>query len=689
MARFRPLALVAAISAAVFLLPSGCGGSANVLNGGGGDDGAANGDGTVGSDGSSSGDAPSHDGAMSDGSSGSDSATGDSTASDASAGDSTSGDTGAADTGHVEACSPKTCSSLGAQCGSPSDGCGTTLACGTCPTGETCGGGGVAYQCACVPKSCIQQSFNCGQATDGCGTIISCGACPTGQICGLGGPNVCGTNVTCTNLCLQQQTCTGTATTSVTGTVYAPNGVDPLPNTLVYVPNSPVQPFTPGVQCGSCGSDVSGSPLVSATTAVDGTFTITNMPVGTNIPLVIQNGRWRRQFVIPNVAACVNTALPGTGVNQLRMPQTKAEGDIPLMAMVTGSVDALECVLRKVGIADSEFSDPSGTGRVQIYQGAGSPGAVHSASTPSETTLWGTQAAINQYDMTYFACQGQPNVQTAAQQQIVINYANAGGRLFTTHYSYVWLYNDAPFSGTANWNVDQGVIYSNDPTPGDIGILNTTFPRGNELAQWLQVVGASTTFGQIPIFVLRRDFDGVVAPSLLWMTTNDPTVGSNIPMHYTFDTPVGSPPANQCGRVLYNDYHVEDAVTSGTTFPAECTVATMTPQEKMLEFDIFDLGSCVTPPMCTARSCSQQNSTCGPVGDGCGNIIMCGTCPTGQTCIAGNCSTGGCVPKSCAQQGFNCGMASDGCGHVINCGTCTGVQTCGGGGMQNVCGGSN
>ena len=32
------------------------------------------------------------------------------------------------------------------------------------------------------------------------------------------------------------QTCTGSAMTTITGTVYAPNGIDPLPQVLVYVP---------------------------------------------------------------------------------------------------------------------------------------------------------------------------------------------------------------------------------------------------------------------------------------------------------------------------------------------------------------------------------------------------------------------------------------------------------------------
>lgn len=36
------------------------------------------------------------------------------------------------------ACVPVTCSSLGKQCGSWSDGCGSTIYCGTCPSGKTC-----------------------------------------------------------------------------------------------------------------------------------------------------------------------------------------------------------------------------------------------------------------------------------------------------------------------------------------------------------------------------------------------------------------------------------------------------------------------------------------------------------------------------------------------------------------------
>jgi hypothetical protein len=47
---------------------------------------------------------------------------------------------------------------------------------------------------------------------------------------------------------------------------------------------------------------------------------------------------------------------------------------------------------------------------------------------------------------------------------------------------------------------------------------------------------------------------------------------------------------NQCGRVLFNEYHVENGnSSSGTTFPNECNTDPMTPQEKLLEYMLFEL----------------------------------------------------------------------------------------------------
>jgi hypothetical protein len=473
-------------------------------------------------------------------------------------------------------------------------------------------------------------------------------------------------------------------TTTLSGVVRAPNGVDPLYNALVYVPNAPVDAFAPGVQCQQCGAEASGSPLVSVKTGSDGSFVLNNVPVGASIPLVIQIGRWRRQVTIPAVQACQDNPLPA---NLTRLPRNKAEGDIPFMAFATGGVDALECVLRKIGVDDAEFTLPpshGGAGRINLYV---ANGANMGPGTPAESDLWGDLASLSQYDMVLFPCEGGQITKPAAARQNLLDYTSLGGRVFATHYSYVWLFDTQPFTTTATWNVNQ------PPLPDLTGFIDTSFQKGQAFAEWLMNIGASTTMGQIPLKTIRHDLDAVVPPSQLWISA-DPAVSPNAVMHFTYNTPVGVPSDQQCGRVLYDDFHVEDAPTSGLPFPQECTPGPMSPQEKMLEFMLFDLGSCIAPdmpppPMCTPLSCSDQNISCGPAGDGCGGVLDCGTCQAPETCGGGGKPSvcGGCVKRTCADVGANCGPIADGCGGLTDCGTCQAPETCGGGPQANVCAG--
>ena len=125
--------------------------------------------------------------------------------------------------------------------------------------------------------------------------------------------------------------------------------------------------------------------------------------------------------------------------------------------------------------------------------------------------------------------------------------------------------------------------------------MNTSFTDGQTLATWLQNIGASISPGQMELNTLRLDQTGVIAPTQSWLTLNQSNGGVASPvMQFVFDTPIGA--TNQCGRVLYNEYHVENppsgTVLTGTVFPNECNIgAAMTPQEKLLEYMLFELTS--------------------------------------------------------------------------------------------------
>src|SRR5580692_11596946 len=421
----------------------------------------------------------------------------------------------------------------------------------------------------------------------------------------------------------QQVACPNGGTTSVTGTVYAPDGTDALPNIFIYIPTTALAPFTDGVSTTDPIVDdvatlVSGSPLVQTTTAANGTFSLTNVPPGSSIPMVIQAGRWRREFLIPSVASCQNTplttvtqggpsSLSGYGESTpVRFAQTQGEGDIPKMALVTGHSDALECSLRKVGIADTEFTDytvnvssgGSGPGRVNLFEGSGSSGARAPTTTHTESTLVGSTSAsfsgslLGSYNVLLLPCQGNSsNYSTLDGRTNVIAFTGAGGRIFATHHSAFYLNQDASIDAAANWTSDSSLSSGN-------ATINTTFSSGNTLAEWLQDIGATTTQGQVAMTSLFRDQSSVNSPTQSWATLN--SAPSDV-LQLTFYTPVDAATTSQYGRVMYNEYHVDNSSAgSSTTFPAECTGTlaknqAMTTQEHMLEYSLFDLMNFAVP----------------------------------------------------------------------------------------------
>ena len=383
--------------------------------------------------------------------------------------------------------------------------------------------------------------------------------------------------------------------TSLSGTVYAPSGALPLYNVMVYVPSAPLAPLSTGA---TCACEVSGAPVVSALTDTEGRFTLVNPPVGEDVPLVIQIGKWRRRFSIDSVSACASNVVPE---QTLKLPARQSEGDLPRIALTTGNADALECLVRKLGIDPLEFTPPAGPGRIHYY--AGKDGTDRyaddlngGAEFPDAEELWSSVETLARYDVVLLSCEGDEGYddnKPDAAFQAMHDYANLGGRVFASHWHQLWLQRGPdPFPQIAEF-VDED----------DLGEITaevvTTFPKGEALADWLVNVGASTEHGRIDLTGTQHT---IVRESpeyaQRWIATTSPETVQ----YLSANTPLGAAPADQCGRVVLSDIHVTGSEDEGRdisddelAYPEGCVTSDLSPQEKVLAYMLFDISACIVP----------------------------------------------------------------------------------------------
>lgn len=419
-----------------------------------------------------------------------------------------------------------------------------------------------------------------------------------GILANVGGGGL-GGNGSCEGLECQQVQCENGAKTTVSGTVYDPSGKLPLYNVIVYVPNAPLDPLTDGATCDQCSATLSGSPIVTALTDTKGNFVLEDVPVGEEIPLVVQVGKWRREIKLPAVEKCKDTP---TEAGTIRLPRNQEEGHIPKIALTTGGADPLECLLRKLGIDEGEFTPETGTGRINLFAGRGDAG--HPVTTryadglnqgvefTSATSLWGTVESLRQYDMVILACEGDPHVadKPATARQALFDYTSLGGRVFASHWHNVWLERGpAPFPTTAVWDDND-----TDPVSPLTALVDTELPKGRALADWLFNVGASTVPGEIVINGAQHTVNDVTeGVSTRWIYYDEPEPAGV--QYFTFNTPIDVDEEQQCGRLVFTDIHVSAGDLTGPPFPEGCSTEELTPQEKALLFMLFDLSSCIVP----------------------------------------------------------------------------------------------
>jgi hypothetical protein len=380
--------------------------------------------------------------------------------------------------------------------------------------------------------------------------------------------------------------------TTLSGVVFAPEGTLPLYNITVYIPNAPLDPIIDGVTCNTCDDGLPGEPIVATLTNTRGEFTLTGVPSGQDIPLVISVGKWRREVVVPEVTPCADNLAP---YDLTRLPRNQSEGHIPKIALVTGGADPLECLLRKIGIDDSEFTPESGAGRVNFYEGNGGADRFSNALNGGAdfspaSALWGSLDNYKKYDMVLMACEaGQHGGQkSTAMRQNLVDYAGLGGRIFLSHWHNVWIqHGPAPWPSTAEF-VNQPDL----PNPITAKI-DTGFPKGQALADWMLHVGGSDVLGEMQIKEAQHTINAVnPTTSTRWVYTDAP---KSTVQYFTFNAPVGAPAEQQCGRVVDSDIHVSSGDQIDQPFPNGCKTAGLSPQEKALVFMFFELSACLIP----------------------------------------------------------------------------------------------
>lgn len=222
-----------------------------------------------------------------------------------------------------------------------------------------------------------------------------------------------------------------------------------------------------------------------------------NVPAGKDIPLVLQVGKWRRQIVLPSVAACTDTVLGDPAL--ARLPRNKSEGDIPKIALTTGGADPLQCLLRKIGVDDAEFTNEDWPGRINLFAGNNGSAKFTDAlqrgrAFPRRHDPLGSVDTLKKYDVVLLACEGgdfHDNKSAEARQAAMFDYTSACGGSSPPTHNYWLEAGPDPFPQTAVWNHTNHLV---DPFTA---LIDTSFPKGRALSDWLANVDVGSAPGQL------------------------------------------------------------------------------------------------------------------------------------------------------------------------------------------------
>jgi hypothetical protein len=303
----------------------------------------------------------------------------------------------------------------------------------------------------------------------------------------------------------------------------------------------------------------------------DGTFTLdlSGVPSGKELSFVVNVGRFRK--VTKFTPQCGSNPAPN---GPTTLPGTSSDGDIPRIAVSTGNSDHLDQILTALGI--TEFD---------CYEGRASASSAPTC-TPIDTiaNLLSKSSAktVDDYNLLFIGC--APNAYktfgTPTMAANAASFVTSGGRMFATDMSYDYV--GQAFPSAITWAGPGG---SPQPVDGaNVGVAGTYSGNIDDpgLKAWLGNFGISSPVpiqGFLDPWSVQQSLP-TTSTQIVDGTVNSSGGSGDVPLTTQFDVA-------GCGRVIYSSYH-----TAGSSVKQ----GHLLPQERILEYLMFEVATCVSSP---------------------------------------------------------------------------------------------
>ncbi len=605
-------------------------------------------------------------------------------------------------------CVPRTCESQGVHCGSAGDGCGGTLACGSCQPGAQCGSTDKPSQCVaggdgCMPLAACPADA-CGPIADGCGGVLACGGCISPTVCGGGGvPSVCGGGNQCTpktqaaacsglNCGFEADGCGGVYTCGVGSGACPGGGIcgSDSPNVCGSLGGpcfANADACAAGSDCcsGNCVNGACAAAACVADTPTKGACTTnaqccSGLCTGGLCQSLGTACRGSGNACTLDSQCCSGGCINGTCSSAVSFCKQKNDVCNNNSACCSGN-----CVKSVATALTGTCGDPGGTGVSgcaiagtlvnDCAAGSGCTSSCCSRSCGSDGAAAGHKICQNPSGCHPTGELCQVDSDCCGWDQTVDPHGG-GQAAFCSKNAVTDQFGRCNSGGGCN---EPGIICKIDST------ATCSASTANNCCEALNLPSGSSCNSD-PNNCCRQDSKGVPRCILDYARCKP---GTPAPIGQLCGSDADCC-GNPCTFSLENGKNVGRCQASCVADGGSCTTTSDCCGGGCVKPPGSTRGVCQTPT-CTPKDCSSYPGKCGVMSDGCGGFTAdCGPCVAPQTCggggVANVCGGQLCTPNTCASLGIECGSVPDGCGALLTCPSCPEGQTCGGGGVPYKCG---